>query len=200
MPASEGVPARREADAIGYSPIARLFHWLTVGAIVIQVTTAKLMTDRYEANIVDATTNTLYSSHKLIGFLVLIMIVARLGYRLTHGAPPAEPSLSPFQRIASNTVHWALYALLLLVPLGGWMAVSLHGAREVFDIVALPQITPVNQDLGGKMFEIHKIGGFAIVALASVHVAAALYHVMMGDGVMRRMLSGATLRSSGDKD
>src|SRR5262245_55123293 len=95
-----------------YSAVARTFHWVTVAAVVVLIIVGLTMVYRGNAlNIWDSTTNALYSSHKLLGFLLLWFIVARLIYRLTAGAPPPEPTLEPWQRTGSEIVHWVLYGL-----------------------------------------------------------------------------------------
>jgi cytochrome b561 len=183
------MPRSDQASTSTYTPTARALHWLTAAAVFILIPVGIVMTSRGEANIWDATTNNLYSLHKGLGFLVLLLIIWRLVYRVSNGAPPDEPTLTELQRKGSHGLHWALYALLLMVPVGGWIGVSLYDARGVFGVVSLPQITPVNQDLAGKVFFVHKLGGIAILALALGHIGAALFHhFVRKDGVLRRML------------
>ncbi|MEP6602076.1 MAG: hypothetical protein ABJB49_09750, partial [Nitrospirota bacterium] len=59
------------------------------------------------------TQNNLYTLHESVGALILILMTLRIIYRLSHGAPPPEPTLKPWERTASQTVHWVLYGLLL---------------------------------------------------------------------------------------
>ena len=59
------------------------------------------------------------SAHKLLGFVWLLLVIVRLAYRLGRGTPPAEPTLTTWQRELSALVHAWLYFLLLLVPLLG---------------------------------------------------------------------------------
>ena len=53
-------------------------------------------------------------------------------YRFSHGAPADEPTLEWWQKAASHATHWSLYLLLILVPVVGWLGISLYGARDVF--------------------------------------------------------------------
>ena len=64
-------------------------------------------------------TGKLYDAHKLIGLAILLLGVARLIYRLAHGAPADEPTLAPWEKLVSHITHWAIYALLIVVPLLG---------------------------------------------------------------------------------
>ncbi|MEO1719517.1 MAG: cytochrome b/b6 domain-containing protein, partial [Pseudomonadota bacterium] len=81
-----------------YSATARAFHWLTVAAVALLIASGLWMTSRSSANIWDVTTNALYSGHKLLGFLLLGLIILRLGYRLMKGAPPDPVTLTPVQK------------------------------------------------------------------------------------------------------
>ena len=70
-----------------YSPVARALHWLTVLFVTVLLPVGIVMHNRGpERNIWDALTNNLYSGHKLMGFILLWIVVARLAYRLIHGA------------------------------------------------------------------------------------------------------------------
>ena len=116
-------------------------------------------------------------------------MVARLVYRLRNGAPPDEPTLATWQKGASHATHWGLYALLILVPIGGWLGVSLYGAREIFGLFSLPPLAAQNQDRAEAIFNLHKLGAFVILLLVATHIGAALFHYFIRkDGVLRRML------------
>lgn len=78
-----------------YSAPARIFHWLSAAAVFVMVPLGLAMTYRGNTlDIWDGTTDALYSAHKLLGFLLLWLMAGRLVYRLLHGVPADEPSLS----------------------------------------------------------------------------------------------------------
>ena len=137
----------------------------------------------------DATTNALYSSHKLLGVLLFFVIVARLAYRFSHGAPPDEPSLEPWQRVASHVTHWAIYGLLLLVPVIGWFGVQLFPALDVFGWFSLPAVVSPDTAASAWVLRLHGIAAFVLLWLLASHVAAALFHhFIRKDGVLVRMV------------
>lgn len=184
-----------QPDPTVYSPVARLLHWLTVAMIAGMVPVGLFMTSRAERNIWDGLTNTLYSGHKLAGVLVLALVLGRLAYRFRHGAPPDEPTLEPWQKLASHATHWALYALLVVVPILGWLGISLYPALDIFGLFKLPGLVAPNQPASSNIFFLHRIAAFALVALAALHIGAALFHYMVRkDGVLRRMLPGLPRR------
>ncbi len=186
-----------EVDAQGrkvevYNPMARMFHWLTVGLIAVQIPIGLYMTYRGgDLNIWDATTNNLYSSHKLIGVIILLLIAARLTYRLTQGAPAHEPTLEPWQKIVSELTHWAIYALLIVVPVLGYLAISYFPALNIFGLFSFPGIVAPDKPSYEVVAELHEIGAIALGVLIAMHIGAALYHhIIRGDNVLARMIPG----------
>jgi cytochrome b561 len=173
-----------------YSGPARFFHWLTAGVVLVMVPLGLTMTYRGNTlDIWDGLTDALYSTHKSLGFLLLWVMAGRLIYRLLHGAPPDEPSLSRVQRMLAHLVHWLLYGLLLVVPVLGWIGVSLYPSLTLFSLVDLPALTAPDEELANAVLRVH--GNLAILTaiLATGHIAMALYHrFIRRDGVLRRML------------
>ena len=170
-----------------YNPAARHFHWLTVALIAVQVPLGMSYRGNW-LNLWDALTNTLYSWHKLIGLVILVVVIARLGYRLSRGAPADEPTLEPWQKVVSHATHWAIYGLLIVVPLLGWLGVSYYPALNVFGF-NLPGLVSPDQGAAAKVFLAHLIGALLLVVLIGMHVGAALFHyVIRKDGVLNRML------------
>ena len=129
-----------------YTPTARALHWLIAFLVFIQLPLGLYMS--YRGNemitvnekgetvkgIFDALTGVLYSSHKLIGLTIFLLIVVRLLYRLTQGAPRPDPSVPAALTGVSHLVHWMLYLLLIAVPIAGYLAISYGRYLEVFGI------------------------------------------------------------------
>jgi cytochrome b561 len=181
------------ADAAGeptYSTAARRFHWWTVLLVLTQIPVGLYMAYRGNVlNIWDGLTNALYSSHKSLGILILLLVLARLLYRLSHGAPPDEPTITWWQKAGAHFNHWALYLVLLVVPVLGYIGVSLYPALDIFGLFNLPGIVAPNQDAAARVFYWHWVGAVALVLLIGMHVAGALFHYFIRrDGVLRRML------------
>ncbi len=173
-----------------YSAGARHFHWWTFAFVAIQFILGFAMLVRASwLDIWDFLTNTLYSAHKLLGMIILLLVIARLFYRLRRGAPDDEPSLEPWQKIISHLTHWAIYALLILVPVIGWFGVQLYPALDVFGLFSLPAVVPPNQATSAWVLWLHSITAFALAFLLVMHVGAALFHhFIRKDGVLARMV------------
>ena len=181
--------------ALVYSPMARAFHWITVAVIAVQLPVGLYMVWRGNNVAFDATTNWLYNAHKLVGFLILWLIAARLLYRLVHGAPADEPTLEWWQKAAAHATHWGLYVLLMVLPILGWVGVSYYGARGTFGGFSLPALVGEDKAAAETILALHKWAAYVLIAMLGAHIAAAIYHhAIRGDGVLRRMLPGLRQR------
>lgn len=192
MPEARGrKPVRPGMDAGEvYSAPARGLHWLTVALIAVQLPLGLVMVRYAAATEFKFPSGQMYDVHKLLGLAILMVVAFRLIYRLLNGAPADEPSLEPWQKVVSHLTHWAIYALLIVVPLGGWLAVSYYGPFAPFGI-SLPALVAENQDRAKQIFYLHMLGAFALAGLIAMHIGAALFHfVVRKDGVLARMLPG----------
>ena len=170
----------------GYSGIAKLLHWLVAICVLSTIPIAFWMKNASPGPLQD----NLYNLHKSIGVLILALILFRIAYRLIAGAPAAEPTLEPWQRVVSSIVHTLLYLLLLAMPIVGWVANSAYGvSTPFFGLFDLPPIVGKNEGLSEQLFKFHRWTGWAVAALAAMHIGAALqHHFIHRDGVLRRML------------
>lgn len=184
--------ARQATSQPVYRPAARHLHWATAASILVMLPLGFAMTYRGETmEVWDGITNAMFSTHKLLGFLLLWLVAGRLLYRLLKGAPPDEPSLRPWQKHLSHAVHWLLYGLLLVVPLLGWIGISLYPSLTIFGLFDLPALTGPDQPRAERALAVHGLLARVLMVLAALHVAAALqHHFLRRDGVLRRMLPG----------
>jgi cytochrome b561 len=172
-----------------YSPTARRLHWTTVVLLLIQIPVGLYMVYRGNAlNIWDTLTNVLYSSHKLIGVSILVVVIWRLAYRFSRGAPTDEPTIEPWQRIVSRLNHWGIYLLLVATPIAGYIGISLFPALDIFGI-PLPGVVAPDKEAAKTAFAIHGLLVLLLVLMIALHVGAALYHYLIRkDNVLGRMI------------
>ena len=171
-----------------YGRAARRLHWVIAVFVACLIPLGIAMVARGAATNFDGLTDTLYSTHKLLGFLVLWLMVLRVLVRVRHGAPPPVATLTPLERVASHAAHAALYVLLLVVPLLGWAGISAYPALTVFGLFDLPAILPANEAMAKTILGAHKLLAIGLGLGALAHVAAALQHrFIKRDGVMQRM-------------
>jgi cytochrome b561 len=173
-----------------YARTARALHWTTVALLVIQFPVGLYMVYRGNSlNLWDNLTNVLYSGHKLIGVTILFIVLWRLIYRLTRGAPADEPTIEAWHRIASRLNHWGLYALLIAAPIAGYIGISLFPALDIFGSFSLPAVVAPDKEAAKTAFAVHGLLVLVLALFIAIHVAAALYHYLIRkDNVLGRMI------------
>ncbi|WP_370634978.1 cytochrome b [Cognatishimia sp. MH4019] len=133
--------------------------------------------------------NSLYIFHKNVGVLLLVLILIRIFYRLTHKPAPLPSDIPDWQHRIAGLSHAALYALLLIMPIAGYIRVRSGGFPiEALDALGVPSLVPRSDALAEVAKSIHYFGSFAIAGLIAMHIGAALYHgILRKDGVFSRM-------------
>lgn len=175
-------------SAPAYTATARLLHWLTAALVLALIPIGIVMAQLESGPLQDR----LYNLHRSTGALVLPLAIIRLLYRFTHPPLPLPAEIPALQRLAAESVHWGLYALLIVQPLIGWAATSAYRAPIiVYGLFELPPILAQNQPLSEQLFTVHRVLGIAMAALVCAHVGAALFHhFVRRDRVLMRMVSG----------
>jgi cytochrome b561 len=128
--------------------------------------------------------------HKSIGIALLLVVAARLAWRLANPTPEHPPSTPRWETRAAALGHAALYLLMFAIPLSGWLMNSAKNIPfRVFWLLPWPNVVPPNEALGEAAEELHEALAVALVLVLLVHVAAALrHHFILRDDVLRRML------------
>lgn len=177
-----------EGDRPAYTGVARTLHW-TVAAFVLVTIPMGIVMMRIGGG---ALQDFLFQLHKSIGVAVLLLMTARLIYRWTHPPTPLPDDVPPMQRFAAETVHWSLYALLIVQPVVGWIATSAYPAPiSFFGLFPVPPIWSADQPFAERLFVVHKLIGYLIGLLLCAHIAGALFHhFVRKDRVLMRMVSG----------
>lgn len=175
------------ASADRYDSAARLFHWTIAALVVVTMPIGITMNEILgEGRAQDV----LYVIHELIGVTIFALMLARLLWRLGRGAPSPSPALKPFEVWASRAVHWALYLVLLAMPVTGYLLVVAGGYPLTwFDLFAVPRLVAKNKPLGDLAENAHLTLQWAVYALVAMHAGAALHHhFVRGNDVLARML------------
>jgi cytochrome b561 len=167
-----------------FAPLQRLLHWLMAICILTMLFIGVGMVSTIMPKYV-----TLLSIHKSLGIAILALALIRLAVRLRYGAPPLPADLPEPMKLAAYLSHYALYALMIAMPLIGWAMLS-AGAYPivVFGRVWLPAILPQSDSLHTLLWDAHFYLAFVFFALVLMHVAAALFHALVRqDGVFESM-------------
>lgn len=174
-------------DRLHYGTPAKVMHWLIVALLMVQFPIGWFMPDVHAGP-----PSTAMTLHISFGMTILIVIVARLIWRIAHPVVP-ESSLPGWQRVSSEAVHWLLYAGVLAATITGWLFASFRGwSVFYFYLVPLPMLSAKNATAIKQIDGWHQIAEWALLVLICIHVAAALVHLFIyRDRVMQRMLPGS---------
>lgn len=171
-----------------YGATARLLHWLVALLVLVQLVIAWTIMPHIGRNTQPVG---LVAWHLGIGTAVLFFVLIRIVWRATHKAPALPTSLSAAQRFIAYLTHGLLYALLLVIPVLGWMNASARGFPvHLFGIVTLPALVDTGSKLGRSMGDIHTTLAIVFAVLIGLHILAALFHrFVLRDNILKRMLS-----------
>ncbi len=131
-----------------------------------------------------------YSWHKWAGVTAFLLVLFRLAWRATH-VPPALPASMPkLMQFAAHAGHFLLYALMLAIPLSGWLMSSAKGFQTVwFGLLPIPDLLDKNKELGNLLAQVHSALNFLFIAVLVSHIGAALkHHIIDKDDILTRML------------
>lgn len=169
-----------------WGAVSQLLHWLVVALVITQFVLASLAEDLAPGMAKLA----LLARHKSVGITILGLALLRLAWRLGQPVPALPSGMPRWQRGLATGTHHLLYALLLAMPLSGWLMSSARNYPvSWFGLVQLPDlITP-----GERAFEAlratHGTLAALLAATALLHLAGALkHHFVDRDDVLRRML------------
>jgi cytochrome b561 len=138
----------------------------------------------------------------------LALSLVRLIWRLVNPVPPMPAHMPRWEKAAAGSVHWAFYAVMVLMPLSGWLYVSTgwqaHDDRALevptlyFGLFQVPHLFGLSHlDYEARSFLSHTLEfthsklAWGAIGLAVVHVGAALkHHFFDQDDVLTRMVPG----------
>jgi cytochrome b561 len=131
---------------------------------------------------------------------VFVLVWLRLVWRVLNPPPVYPHTMSPLLQGVAHLGHAALYSLMVVIPVSGWLLSSAKGVPTVwFGVLPLPDLLEKDKELGHLLQEVHEALNFLLLFLLAGHVAAALkHHCIDKDDILKRMLPtrSATLKGN----
>jgi cytochrome b561 len=167
--------------------VAKSFHWLMFALIV----GAWFAFEQHEGFPKGSTERAEWMNlHRAFGASVFFLVWLRLAWRFSSPAPDSVIT-SRWQHRAAEGVHWALYFLMIMMPLSG-LLMSQFGGRAVswFGVFDIPVFLSENKPLAEQLKSLHEdVWWPLLLTLIGLHVVAAVWHqFIVKDGVLKRML------------
>ncbi|MDZ7788461.1 MAG: cytochrome b [Halofilum sp. (in: g-proteobacteria)] len=180
---------RLRNTSTNWGAIAKLFHWLIALCIITNLGLGYWA----EGLALSPTKVEAFYWHKSIGLTVLWLALLRLLWRFTNPSPRLPTGMAGWERALAHTSHVLLYALMIAMPLSGWI---IHSAAnfplDLYGVFPVPDIVPSSTDesaIGDLAKAAHYWMFVAICVLLTLHVLGALkHHIVNRDDVLKRML------------
>ena len=172
--------------ATRYGSLTIVIHWLMLLLFVAVYGTIELR-ELFEKG--SDPREALKTWHFMLGMLLFALVWLRIAARLSGPTPAIRPEPVAWQQLSAKLLHLALYALMIGMPISGWLLLSAAGKPIPFFGLELPPLIDTDKDLAKQIKEVHEFVGTAGYYLIGLHAAAALYHhVIKRDDTLTRML------------
>jgi cytochrome b561 len=173
-----------------YSRAAMALHWAIAALIVVQLLLGWYMNDVVPDH--SPAQDRVQVVHVSLGLTTLLLVLIRIGIRLTHRPPAMPPGLAAWERTLAHATHILLYLLMLAIPLTGWALLTARHEPIQFwgvDWFNLPGVPEHSRPVSSTLKALH-IGllKWTVLATLLLHVAGAVKHQFDGHPVLWRML------------
>lgn len=174
------------ASGTRYGVIAIALHWL-VALLVFVAFPLGLYAHDLPLSVARLK---LINYHKWLGVSVFALAILRVLWRQYRRPPPLPAGMGRLEQAAAVFMHAALYALILAIPVSGWIMSSATGLQTVwFGRIPFPDLVGRDKPLADFMLSMHQALSWSLAMLVLLHVLAALkHHFLARDDVLARML------------
>lgn len=178
-----------QAPASRYRPSLIALHWLTLVLLVAVYATMELRGFFPRGS---APRELMKTSHFFLGLAVFVVTWVRLALRATSPTPPIMPEPPMWQVLLARGVALSLYALMLSMPVLGYLILNAKGHAPAIGGWSLPVLFDLRPELGDRLESWHEGIALAGYWLVGLHAAAAIYHhhVRHDDTLLRMSLRG----------
>ncbi|TVR44715.1 MAG: cytochrome b [Rhodobacteraceae bacterium] len=168
-----------------YAQVTRLLHWIVA---LMVLTTMPIGVAMLQEGIQRSTQDLLFILHKNGGVIILLLVLLRIIWRVVTPKPALPTTVPQWQKRAAAGVQTALYLLLLVMAVSGYVRVRAGGFPiEMLDAVGMPTFVPRSEALADRAQAIHATARFPLAALILLHIAAGVKHAIARDGVFSRI-------------
>ena len=178
-----------------YPAARRALHWIIAVLVLLMLPFGMIFTNfdnkpAIEGILGAGSFDVMFDLHKSTGILILCLMVIRIVLAFIQPKPPYRAPLTKAEKAGSGAVHGLLYALLVIMPVLGWVGVSAYRAPLPFyGLFQVPPIVAQNRPMAENAFELHELAAKIVIVLLIANIGAALYHgFVKKDGLLRRML------------
>ena len=168
-----------------YGRLSIILHWITL-ALLIGVYACIELREMYPRG--SELREALKMWHFMLGLTVFFLVWVRITARFIGKTPPIVPAAPKWQLVIANIVEFALYGLMIVLPILGWLTLSAEGKPIPYFGVQLPALVGESKQLAERTEELHVTLATVGYFLIGLHAAAALFHhYVRRDNTLKRM-------------
>ena len=168
-----------------YDKTAKSLHWIMAALIFVLLAVGAVMTELPKGDL----RADLYDIHKQVGVIVLLLVVPRLAYRFAKGVPALPSTMPPLEQLIAHAGHFALYALMFLVPICGILLSQAGNHPVVLLGFTLPNVIQPDKEWHEFFEDSHGVLAYTTLIIIIGHAGAALrHHLILKDDILKRML------------
>jgi cytochrome b561 len=174
----------------GYGAIAMTLHWVVVVLVIASWFSGEFGDELPRG----APRDTGLFVHISLGIAIVGFVLARLFWRLADPPPaPEQTPLGVWGERAAKAVQFAIYALLIAVPVVGVLAQFARGhGLPVLGLFEIASPWTADRNFAKQVTEVHEVISNIMMALIGLHAAAAIvHHYILRDRTLLRMLPGS---------
>jgi len=171
-----------------YSSLSVTLHWLML-LLLVAVYACMELREFYPRG--SDFREGLKTWHFMLGLSVFFLVLVRIFARVSGGTPPISPEPAKWQKMLGKATHLSLYALMIGMPIGGWLILSASAKPIPYFGLELPALIGPNEALAEQIEEIHETVGSIGYYLIGLHAVAALFHhYILKDNTLKRIMPG----------
>lgn len=177
-----------------YSALSIVLHWTIAALILTQFCLGWYMNEVLPDH--SPAQDRVQDIHVEIGLTVLILVLVRIVSRLAIPVPKLPPEFPRWESALARTVHVLFYVLMLVMPLSGWLLMTVRQEHIEFWGLRWPYLPGLegvtgkaHRDFARAAKHWHIFTQVWIAwAMIALHVAGALKHQFDGRPVLWRMI------------
>ena len=168
---------------IQYGLLAKLFHWITFIALIIQVPFGFFLVGlEFSDRRID-----LENIHILVGISIFYITLFRLIWKFSNPSPKEWKSHFKGQAFVASANHFLLYLTIFTITLSGILK-KLYMGETLNFIFFKYGFEKDNFVLADTYYQVHIYANYLLLALVTLHILAVIvHHFIFKDKILRKI-------------
>ena len=168
----------------GYGLLAKLFHWVTLIVLIIQVPFGfYLVGMEFSDRRID-----LENIHILIGISICYFVLIRLIWKMINPRPKKWKEFFSGQNLIASFNHFLLYLSIFAITISGVLKKLYMGEKLNF-LLFQYAFKETDFQLADSFYVIHIYANYLLLGLISLHILAVItHHFIFKEKILKKML------------